>query len=92
MTKIGGNGVEGTFNKDMSNDEMTLEAPLSQTCDHIWRASVRSEKCACVRTVRCCLYKGYIVHVGAGFLYTCNETCEMNVCASCTASQNPQNL
>ena len=59
--KIGGNGVEGTFNKDMTNDEMTFEAhkhkPLSQTCDHIWRASPRSEKkCPCVRTVRCCLY------------------------------------
>ena len=34
-----------------------LVKPLSQTCDHIWRASVRSEqKCACVHTVRCCLY------------------------------------
>ena len=50
--KIGGNGVERTFNKD-TNDGMTLDAhkkiakPLTQTCDHIWRASVRSEnKCA----------------------------------------------
>ena len=48
--------VEGTINKDMTNHGMTFEAhkqivkPLSQTCDHIWRASVRSEKkCACVR-------------------------------------------
>ena len=62
--KIGGNGVEGTFNKDMTNDEMTCEAhkqivkPLSQTCDHIWRASVRSEKRVRVRTVNCCLYMG----------------------------------
>ena len=47
----------------MTNDEMTFEAhkqivkPFNQTCTHIWRASVRSEKkCACVRTVRCCLY------------------------------------
>ena len=24
--RIGGNGVEGTFNKDMTNDEMTFEA------------------------------------------------------------------
>ena len=53
--KIGGSGVEETFNKDMTNDEMTFEAhkqlvkPLGQTCDHIWRASVRSgKKCACV--------------------------------------------
>ena len=42
--------VEGTFNKDMTNDKMTSAAhrqivkPLSQTCDHIWRSSVRSEK------------------------------------------------
>ena len=57
--KIGGSGVEGTFNKDMTNDEMTSEAhkqivkPLSQTCDHIWRASVRNwKKSAYVRTVR----------------------------------------
>ena len=47
----------------MTIDEMTVDAhnqivkPLSQTCDHLWRASVRNEKkCACVRTVRCCLY------------------------------------
>ena len=46
--KIGGNGVEGTFNKDMTNDGMIFEAhkqivkPLTQTYDHIWRASVRS--------------------------------------------------
>ena len=48
--KIGGNGVEGTFKKDMTSDGITFQAhkqivkPLSQTCDHIWRASVRSEK------------------------------------------------
>ena len=48
----------------MTNDDMTCEThkqivkPLSQTCDHFWRASVRSGiKCACVRTVRCCLYR-----------------------------------
>ena len=55
--KTGGNGVERQFNKDMTNDEMTFEAhkqtvkPLSQMCDHIWRASVRSEK-----KVRVCAY------------------------------------
>ena len=60
--KIGCNGVQGTFHKDMTDDGMIFEAhkqivkPLSQMCDHIWRASVRSEnKCACVRTVRCSL-------------------------------------
>ena len=55
--KTGGNGVEGTIKKDMTNDEMTFEAhkqivkPSNRTCDHIWRASVRSEKSArvCVR-------------------------------------------
>ena len=26
MRKIGGSGVEGTFNKDMTNDEMTFVA------------------------------------------------------------------
>ena len=37
--KIGGNGVEGTVNKDMTNDGMIFEAqtqivkPLSQMCD-----------------------------------------------------------
>ena len=42
--KIGGIAVEGTFNKDMTNDEMPFEAHeqivkrLSQTCIHIWRA------------------------------------------------------
>ena len=67
--KIGGNGVEGTFNIDMTNDELTFEAHkqivklLSQKCDHIWRASVHcEEKCACVRTVRCCLYTSRRVH------------------------------
>ena len=45
MSKIGRNAVERTFNKDMTTDEMTFVAhkqivkPLSQTCDHIWRAS-----------------------------------------------------
>ena len=52
--KMGGNGVEGTFNKDMTNDGMIFEThkqivkPLSQVCDHIWRA--RQEK------VRVCAY------------------------------------
>ena len=42
----------------MTNDEMTFEAhkqivkPLTHRCDHIWRASVRSEKSARV-SVRC---------------------------------------
>ena len=42
--KTGGNWVEGTFNKDMTNDEMTfldtqrIVKPLSQTCNHIWCA------------------------------------------------------
>ena len=61
--KIGGIGVEGTFNKDMTNDGTTFEAhkqivkPWSQMCAHIWRASVRGEKnCACVHTVKCSLY------------------------------------
>ena len=35
----------------------TNRQAFTQMCDHIWRASVRSEKkCACVRTVRCSLY------------------------------------
>ena len=39
--KIRGNGFEKTYNKDMTNDEMTFEAhkqivkTLSPTCDHI---------------------------------------------------------
>ena len=51
---------------------MTFEArkqiskPLTQTCDHIWRASVHSEKqCACVRTERCSVYTNRHVH-GSG--------------------------
>ena len=42
--KIGGNGVEGTFNKDMTSDEMTFSRhtenrqALSQTRNHMWRA------------------------------------------------------
>ena len=43
----------------MINDDMTFEAheqivkPFSQTCDHIWRATVaQREKCACVRTAK----------------------------------------
>ena len=75
--KIGRNGIEGTFHKEMTNDEMTFERhkhiikPLSQTCDHIWRANVRSEKkCACVRTVRCCLYTHRRVHGSCHFLDT----------------------
>ena len=42
--KTGGNGVEGTFNKDMTNHETTfldtqrIVRPLSQTCNHMWRA------------------------------------------------------
>ena len=54
MMRIGGNGVEGTFNKDMTNDEMSfldtprIVRPLSQTCDRMWRA--QREK------VRVCAY------------------------------------
>ena len=42
--KTSGNGVEGTFNKDVTEDEMTfldtqrIVTPLSQTCNHVWRA------------------------------------------------------
>ena len=51
--KIGGNGVEGTFNKDMINDEMTeahkqIVKPLSQT---FWCA----QACA-ARKVRVCAF------------------------------------
>ena len=55
--KMGGIGVEGTFNKDMTNNGMIFEAhkqivkPLSQMCDHTWRAIVRGEK-----KVRVCAY------------------------------------
>ena len=54
--KIGGNGVEGTFNKDVTNDEMTFEAhkqivkPLSKTCNHISRAKA----CAARKSARVC--------------------------------------
>ena len=48
-------GFREHFNKDMTCDGMTFKAhkqivkPLSQTCVHIFRASVRSEKkCACM--------------------------------------------
>ena len=52
--KEGGNGVKGTFNKDMTNDEMTFldtqrnVRPSSQTCNQMWRA--QREK------VRVCAY------------------------------------
>ena len=52
-----GNGVEGTFNKSMTNAEMTFEAhkqivkPLSQTCTHIWRA----QACAARKSARLCV-------------------------------------
>ena len=64
------------INKDMTIDEMTFEEheqivkPSTQTCDHIWRATVRSEKkCACVRTVRCCLYTHRRLHGSCHCLY-----------------------
>ena len=67
--KKGINGVERTVKKNMTNDGMIFEAHkrivklLSHMCDHIWRASVRSEKkCACVRTVKCSLYIRRRVH------------------------------
>ena len=56
--KIGGKVVEGTFNKDMTNNGMIVEAhkqivkPLSQTCNHIWRAqacATRKSSLVCVR-------------------------------------------
>ena len=52
--KTGGNGFEGTLNKEMAKGEMTfldtqrIVRPLSQTCDHMWRA--QREK------VRVCAY------------------------------------
>ena len=48
-------GVKGTFNKDMTNDELTFEAheriakPLSQTCTHIWRAHACGGVCLYTR-------------------------------------------
>ena len=56
VEKIGGHGVEGTFNKDMTNYEMPFEAhkqivkPLSQTCTHIWRG----QACAVRKSARVC--------------------------------------
>ena len=63
--KIGGNGVEGTFNKDMTKDEMTLEAH-KQIVRYPWAKRVitsglracAARKSARLRTVRCSLYRG----------------------------------
>ena len=61
--KGGGNGVEGTFSKDMTNDQMTFEAhsqivkPLSQTCTHIWRAQAVAQRVK----VRVCAYGEVLV-------------------------------
>ena len=68
--KTGGKGLEKTFSKNMTDDKMTflrhtntVVKPLSQTCDQIWRVSVRNEKKrVCVRAVRCCLYTPRRVH------------------------------
>ena len=48
--KLGGHEIEGTVNKDITNDEITCEAheqivkALKPNVYGIWRASVRSEK------------------------------------------------
>ena len=56
--KIGGNGVEGTFQEDMTRDETSFEGhamsrsnTLSQMCDHIF-ACERAQR----ETVRVCAY------------------------------------
>ena len=39
--KIGGNGVEGMFNNDMTDDKRILRrlaTILSHTCSHVWSA------------------------------------------------------
>ena len=61
------NGVEGTLNKDMAKDDMTfldtqrIVGPLSQTCNHLWRA--RREK------VRVCAYGEVLpVHLPVAFM------------------------
>ena len=60
--KIAVNGVEGTVNKDMTNDEMIFEAhkqivkPLNQSVITSGvRACATRRMCARVRTVRCSL-------------------------------------
>ena len=53
--KTGGNAVEGTFNKDMTKDEMTfldtqrIVKPLNQTCNHMWRPQRKKSARVCVR-------------------------------------------
>ena len=54
--KIGGYGVEGTSNKNVTNDDMTfldtqrIVKHMSQTCNHMWRAQREKVRvCACVR-------------------------------------------
>ena len=47
--KTGGNGVEGIFNKDMTNDMTVPDTrrsvkSLSQTCNHVWRAQRESAR------------------------------------------------
>ena len=61
--KIGGNGVEGTVNKDMTKDGTIFEAhtqivkPLSLEPHVCSRVKCATRKmCACVRTVRFSLY------------------------------------
>ena len=60
--KIGRNEVQGTFNKDLTNDGMIFEAhkqivkPFSQTCDHIWRAQACAER----KRARVCARSGVI--------------------------------
>ena len=53
--KIRRNVVEGTFDKDMTNEEMTflwtqrIVRPLSQTCNLMWRAQREKSALVCVR-------------------------------------------
>ena len=54
-----GQKLEGTFNKDMTSDEMTFldtenRQPLSQTCNHMWRAQREKVRvCACGEEFAC---------------------------------------
>ena len=64
----------------MTNDGMTVEAhkqivkPLSQTYDHIWRASVRSEKkSACVRAVRLSVHPVAFMAVATVWTRNCQK-------------------
>ena len=85
--KIGGSGVDGTFNKDMTNDEMTFETHkhivkhMNQTCIHIWSAQTCAARKSAYGEVFVCTPPVAFMAVATVWTRNCQKEQKSEKCA-----------